>query len=56
MATVVSRAATLDRVVRMENNQTNSAYGNEQLRRRSLISELRRCDSRDAAKLLMSEA
>ncbi len=40
----------------MENNQTNSAYGNEQLRRRSLITELRRRDSRDAAKLLMVEA
>ena len=39
----------------MENNQTNSAYGNEQLRRRSLISELRRRDSRDAATLLMGE-
>ncbi|MEO8008796.1 MAG: hypothetical protein ABI728_09805, partial [Betaproteobacteria bacterium] len=24
----------------MENNQTNSAYGNEQLRRRSLFSEI----------------
>lgn len=40
----------------MENNQTNSAYGNEQLRRRSLISEIRRRDSREAAKLLMGDA
>jgi magnesium transporter len=47
-------AATFDRA-RMENNQTNSAYGNEQLRRRSLISEIKRRDSRDAAKLLMDE-
>ncbi len=39
----------------MENNQTNSAYGNEQLRRRSLVSEIRRRDSREAAKLLMGE-
>ena len=40
----------------MENNQTNSAYGNEQLRRRSLVSEIRRRDSREAAKLLMGDA
>ena len=45
----------MDGAVRMENNETNSAYGNEQLRRRSLISEIKRRDSRDAAKLLMAE-
>ncbi len=39
----------------MEGNQTNSAYGNEQLRRRSLVAEIRRRDSRDAARLLMRE-
>jgi len=39
----------------MENSETNSAYGNEQLRRRTLSSEIRRRESRDAAKLLMGE-
>ncbi|HEX7953968.1 MAG TPA: CBS domain-containing protein, partial [Burkholderiales bacterium] len=39
----------------MENTQTNSAYGNELLRRRSLVSEIRRRESRDAAKLLQAE-
>src|SRR5258708_1528200 len=39
----------------MDDSQTNSAFGNEQLRRRSLITELRRRDSRDAAELLMGE-
>ncbi|MBI3529958.1 MAG: magnesium transporter [Betaproteobacteria bacterium] len=39
----------------MESSQTNSAYGNEQLRRRSLITEIRLRDGREAAKLLMGE-
>ncbi|HKB84310.1 MAG TPA: CBS domain-containing protein [Burkholderiales bacterium] len=48
-------AVTFDGMARMDDRQTNSAYGNEQLRRRLLISEIRRRDSRDAAKLLTDE-
>jgi hypothetical protein len=44
-------AATFDRVLRMDNNETNSAYGNEPLRRGSLITWIRWRDSRDAATL-----
>ncbi len=40
----------------MNETQTNSAYGNEQLRRRSLVSEIKRRESRDAAKLLLAES
>ena len=40
----------------METDQTQSSYGNEMSRRRSLIAEIRRRDSADAAKLLMREA
>ena len=39
----------------MESSQTNSAFGTEQLRRRSLITEIRLRDSREAAKLLTRE-
>ncbi|MEO8006640.1 MAG: magnesium transporter [Betaproteobacteria bacterium] len=39
----------------MEADQTNSGYGNERLRRRTLISEIRRRDGADAARLLMRE-
>ena len=39
----------------MQSSQTNSAYGNEQLRRRSLITKIRLRDGREAAKLLMGE-
>jgi magnesium transporter len=39
----------------MENNQSNSAFANEQLRRRSLVTAVRQRDSREAAKLLMGE-
>ena len=39
----------------MESSQTNSAFGNEQFRRRSLITEIRLRDGREAAKLLMGE-
>jgi magnesium transporter len=39
----------------MEINHTNSAYGNEQLRRRSLLTAIRQRDAREAAKVLMGE-
>ncbi|HVY06633.1 MAG TPA: magnesium transporter [Burkholderiales bacterium] len=39
----------------MENGQTNSTFGAEQARRRTLIAEIRRRDGRDAARLLMAE-
>jgi magnesium transporter len=39
----------------MDENHTNSAFANEQLRRRSLITAVRQRDAREAAKLLMSE-
>ena len=39
----------------MDSDQTNSAFGNELLRRRSLANDIRRRDSRDAARLLMEE-
>ena len=39
----------------MERSQTNSAFANEQLRRRSLITEIRRRDGREAARLLTAE-
>lgn len=44
---------TIDRMVRMENDQTNSANGSGQLRRRSLMAELKRRDGLAAANLLM---
>lgn len=40
----------------METDQTNTGYGNERLRRRNLVTEIRRRDGADAAKLLMREA
>ncbi len=39
----------------MESSQTNSEYGNEQLRRRNLIAQIKSRDDREAAKLLMKE-
>lgn len=39
----------------MDDNDTNSAFANEQLRRRSLITAVRQRDAREAAKLLMGE-
>ncbi len=39
----------------MDETHTNSAFANEQLRRRSLITAVRQRDAREAAKLLMSE-
>lgn len=39
----------------MDNNHTNSAFGNEQLRLRSLITAIKQREAREAAKLLMDE-
>ncbi|HEY5930826.1 MAG TPA: magnesium transporter, partial [Burkholderiales bacterium] len=39
----------------MDENQTNTAFANEQLRRRSLVTAVKQRDSREAAKLLMGE-
>ena len=39
----------------MDDNQINSSFANEQLRRRSLITAVRQRDAREAAKLLMGE-
>ena len=39
----------------MDENHSNSAFANEQMRRRSLITAVRQRDAREAAKLLMSE-
>jgi magnesium transporter len=39
----------------MDENQTNSAFANEQLRRRSLLTAVKQRDAREAAKLLMGE-
>lgn len=39
----------------MESSQTNSEYGNEQLRRRNLVAQIKSRDDREAAKLLMKE-
>src|SRR5882672_5470460 len=47
--------ANFDRMVRMQSSQTNSAYGSEQLRRRTLVTEIKLRDNREAAKLLMAE-
>lgn len=39
----------------MDENQTNTAFANEQLRRRSLLTAVKQRDAREAAKLLMGE-
>jgi magnesium transporter len=39
----------------MDDNDTNSAFSREQQRRRSLVTEVRQRDAREAAKLLMGE-
>ncbi len=39
----------------MDENQTNTAFANEQLRRRSLVTAVKQRDAREAAKLLMGE-
>jgi len=40
----------------MEEKQTNTAFANEQLRRRSLVTAVKQRDAREAAKLLMGES